>query len=503
MRIFGWEITKQKKPKEEESYESSKRMAGTILLPWEHKREIYAPENFQRYIDAYNSWVAICSTHNSNAVANAPMKLYVGKQKKDAKLIVKTAKIDRKIEQRLRSQANLLSYHRKSVEMEEVLDHPFLDMLKTVNPLMSRFDLWDATQLWLELTGNAYWYVYKDKMGIPKEIWPLPPQYVTIIGDREKIIAGYVYQRTTEKVPFTEDEIVHFKFYSPTGSLYGVGPLAAVMSAYIDDRSIKSFESTLMKNLGRPEAVLQSKEVLSDSEFKRLSQRWKQRFGGANKVGQTLILEGGLEYKPITFSPREMNYTTGRKMNRDEIAAAFGVPISKLTVEAVNLANAYVGEHQYMQDTIEPRLRRIEETLNEKLLPMYDENLFVAYDNVVPEDRDFELRERTSHLGSYVTTINEEREKIGLDKVEWGDKPWAQSSVVPIGEKPEQQLQVPMGGGMPMLGATPAAEGGQELPNEPGVDALDAAATEEDLSAMSDEELDAAIAALESEVGTE
>lgn len=487
MNIFGFDFFT--KAKAEPTTGGPARMSATVISPWEDKREIYAPENYQQLIAFYKSWVYVCASKNSDAVATAPLRLYVGKETKETKVLVKTAKLDKLQTERIRKQGNLIPYHRKAEELEEVLDHPFLDTIKAVNPIINRFDLWDVTQLWLELTGNAYWYVYKDNLGVPKEFWPLPPQFMRIVGSKEKIVAGYVYQRYVLKIPFENNEIVHFKFQSPSGGLYGVGPLSAVVDAAIDDKNIKTFETTLMANMGRPEGVLQSTQPISEPDFKRIKDRWRSTYGGKNKVGQTLILENGLTYTPLTFTPREMNYVIGRKMNREEIAAAFGVPMSKLTTEAVNLANAYVGEHQYMQDTIEPRLRRIEETLNEKLMPMYDENLFIAYDSVVPADKQFELQERISNLNSYITSINEEREKMGLDSVEWGDVPLAPAGIAPLGSQ-----QPTTEGGIPGF---PGGGGNAER----GVAAIEAAANGENLGRLTGEEIAAGAAGLEAGAG--
>jgi len=456
MSLFDFAITKA--PKEGGGSDIA-RIANTIILPWESGKELYSPEDFEAYIRAYKSWVYVCASKNSNAVAAAPLKLYVAKKKKSTKVIVKTTKIDKITEERLRKQGNLVSYFRKAEGMEEVVDHPVLDLFKNVNPMMNHFDLWDGTQLWLELTGNAYWYVYRDRLGVPAEIWPLPPQYMQIVASKTDIIAGYVYRRGVNTVPFDFNEIIHFKFFSPSGSLYGIGPLQAVMDSVIDDQRIRAFESTLMTNMGRPEAVLQSKEPILEAEFERIKRRWKQQYGGTRKVGQTLILESGLEYKPITFSPKDLNYVTGRKLNKEEIAAAFGVPMSKLTTDDVNRANASSGNWQYQHDTIEPRLRRIEETINEKLMPMFDESLFIAYESTLPADEAFELDQRTRHLGSYVTVINEEREKLGLNPVEWGDKPLTPAGIAPLGEHPEPAP--------PMLpGEIPDSPDGNKPPKE-------------------------------------
>ncbi len=439
MKIFGYEVAKAKdKPKEGEmNPEEVSRILSTLVNPWETGpgKEIFHQEDYHKLVNAYKSWIYICANKNATAVAESPLRLYVSKPSKESKVLTKSHKIDKTTIKRLTRKAGITNYITKAAEVEEIEEHPFLDMLKNVNPLINRFDLWELTQIWLELTGNAFWYVYKDNLGVPAQVWPLPPQFVRIVISPDKIVAGYVFQRTVQKIPFDETEIIHFKFGSPQGTLYGTGPLTAIMDTNIADQNIRIFESTLMKNQGRPEGILETMATVPEETFKRLKEQWRNNYGGANKVGKTLILENGLTYKPLTFTPREMNYVVGRKMNREEIAAAFGIPMSKLTTEAVNLANAYVGEHQYMQDTIEPRLRRIEEKLNEKLMPMYDENLFIAYDEVIPADKEYTLRERQANLGSFVTTINEERENLGMDAVEWGDVPLAQTGIGPLGSQ--------------------------------------------------------------------
>ena len=440
MNLFGYQVTKvnpKNEPGTQMDSEQVQRILSTLVNPWEtgFGKELFHAQDYHKLIAQYKSWIYICANKNATAVAETPLRLYLSKPTKESKILVKTNKIDKLTKVRLAKNANLTNYITKAAEIEEVVEHNFLTLLKNVNPLINRFDLWELTQIWLELTGNAYWYIYKDGMGVPLEIWPLPPQFVRIVISPDKIVGGYVFQRAVQKVPFDESEIVHFKFGNPAGTLYGVGPLTAIMDTNIADQNIRIFESTLMKNQGRPEGILETAATVPEETFKRLKEQWRDNYGGANKVGKTIILENGLTYKPITFTPREMNYVVGRKMNREEIAAAFGVPMSKLTSENVNLANAYVGEHQYMQDTIQPRLRRIEEKLNEKLLPMYDENLFIAYDEVIPADKEYMLRERQANLGSFVTTVNEERENLGMDAVDWGDIPLAPAGIGPLGSQ--------------------------------------------------------------------
>lgn len=433
MRLFGYEIKKVPLPVVDE------KVTRTVLLPWEVGREVFSPEDYRKLIDLYDSWVYVCASKNANAVAAANIKLYTSRGSTKQKFIVKTKTVDKVKLARFDKMPHLQSYIRKAAEVVEVLEHPIYDVFKNVNPIANRFDLWDATELFLELTGNSYWYIPKNNLGVPDQIWNLPSQYMKIVSDKKSLIIGYVFERGTYKIPFEYDEIIHFKFTSPSNQLYGLGPLAAALQSVSYDKDIRQFDSTLMRNMGRPEAVIEAPTVIGPDVYERVKEEWRKNYSGSAKIGKTIILEQGLTYKPITFPPKDMNHVIGRKMNREEIAAIFGVPMSKLTTESVNLANAKIGETQYQSDTIEPRLRRIEEKLNERFCPMFDERLFLAFDSTVPEDIDFEMRDRTQRLSSYITTVNEEREKLGMEKVEWGDIPLASSSIVPLGSGQQQE----------------------------------------------------------------
>jgi len=58
-----------------------------------------------------------------------------------------------------------------------------------------------------------------------------------------------------------------------------------------------------------------------------------------------------------------MSYLVGRKKTKEQIANAFGISMSMLTTDAVNLANAKAGNYQHAKNAILPRCRRFEEKL--------------------------------------------------------------------------------------------------------------------------------------------
>lgn len=468
MRILGFDTNlKRSKPLADTSItEGSRRASSVYLMPWETSRnEVILPHDFNQLTNCFKSWVYICASKNATSIATCKLKLYVAKPSSNSKLLVKTKDITRQQEKYLSNISGLGRYINKAAKVEEILEHPFLDMLVHVNPLINRFDLFELTQLYLEMTGNSYWYVPKNGLNIPSQIWVIPSQNMRIVPDKNSMLKGYVYKLGTVDIPFDVSEIIHFKFSSITSQLYGMSPLAAVSSSFVFDQNIRNFENTLMKNNARPEAILESPNSINDKEFERLRAQWKEQYGGERNSGKTIILEKGLVYKPITMSAKDIQFMIGRKNAREEICAAFGVPLSKVTVEDVNKANAKMGEWQYSKDTIEPRLRRNEEKINEQLMPMYDDNIFVAYDTPIPEDEEFDLRKQESNLRTFVTTINEVREEEGKDTVEWGDVPIAPMGMAPLGS--QQAPQYPGANTAPNNFEKPTLENGRPRETTP------------------------------------
>jgi len=437
MNIFGYKIKATKMKKEDIG-----KVSDTVPSWMDKNRNLLIPQNTASLLNAYKSWVYVCANKNATSFAQQNLKLYVTKQSKKDKVIVKTKQISSEMKKYIyQSSVSNLECVRKSIDMEEVTSHPLLDMLKNVNQFMNRFELLEMIDLHLELTGNAYVYVVKNAMGVPSSLWILPPDKMSIVPSKQDWIAGYIYRNPDgTEIPFTVDEIIHYKFPNPKDPYYGWSPLQAMADSYNLNLSYMTYEQKMVDNAGIPPiALIGPKDVnYQESDWKRILTRWNKTYMGAGNAGKTAWLEGGFDIKQLNVSPKDMNNLLGRKWTREEIAGGYGVPISKLTTDDVNRANAEAGNYSYMKDTIAPRCIRWQEKTNERLVPMFDERMFLLFDDPVPENKEFILKERESNLRMKVTSISEEREKLGLDKSSWGDLPVGQQSEVPYtGEKPE------------------------------------------------------------------
>lgn len=388
------------------------------LHPWQYNDNLYPEDNFYAMINANKNWVYVCSARNSSTVANTPLRLYVAKNKKGSKLKgYPTRSVDKSHEVSIRENAFLQNIPsvRKASEFEEILDHPFLDLKRNVNGFMNNFDLVEMTQLYQELTGNAYWHIIEDRMGVPREIWIIPPQNCKIIPDKKKFISGYKYDVSGgEPIDLSEKSIIHFKMPNPKNLYYGSAPFISIAEEFNLNQKINDYETAMFANGGTLSGLFETDESLGDHEFERLKNEIKQSFTGTRNAGKMPLLDNGLKYKPLGTSPKEMSYLGGREYIKECVLNAYGLALGMFSKEA-NRANVDGAIYQYTKSTIQPRLRRMEEKLNEKLIWRYDEKLFVAFDNPIPEDREYKLNERIKHIGWGIQTINEVRSEMGKE----------------------------------------------------------------------------------------
>jgi HK97 family phage portal protein len=410
---------------------------GYSVSQFQSGRPYYPDISHKSLIEKYIGWVYACANKNAISCAQVPLRLYVAKPSKSAKPRFRTRSLSRKQANYLYSSPSAQRFIRKASDVEEVEEHPFLDLLIKVNDFTNQFDLLEFTFLSQELTGNTYWLLVKSPLGPPTEVWPMLPQFMKIVPDKTKFILRYEYSvDNISKQIIKPEDLVHFRYLSMKTNFSGMGPLEACVAAADLHKEMNAYEVGLMENRAHPDfAIVLPPEATMPGEDaqKRIEKKWLKKFRGTQNTGKPTWLYGGAKLEQLQLSPKELAFLQGRKATLTEICAVYGVPLSKIVTEDVNRANAEAGDYSYMKDTIRPRLRKVEQKMNEKLLPMWDESLFCAFDDPVPEDKEFRLKQTESHLKVGYSSINEERQLDGQDEVGWGNVPILPINVVPLG----------------------------------------------------------------------
>ncbi len=391
----------------------------------------------QEYINAYGNvgWVYACVSRISSAIADAEWHLY-----------------------------------EKGKEDEKIIDHPILDLLHFVNPYHTGMEMMEQSQTYVDLVGEAFWMIIKDRAKRPSELWVVNPNKMKVVPHEKDYIAGYVYQNGQEQIPLETENIIHIKLPNPRNPYRGVSPVASIMSDVEAERYSSSYNRSFFQNSAEPNGVIQFEGTLTDAQYERLRYQWNSQHRGVNNAHKVAILEGGASWQGKQVSQRDMQFRDLRQMNRDVILGAFGMPLSILGIsETVNRANAESSEFTFARWVVRPRLQRIRAKLNEQFVPMFgNDKLVLTFTDPVPQNVERNLSVADTGFKSGYVTRNEAREKLGLPAVEGGDIFLTPLSSYPESADDEDDDDITENPNDPTTPTEPTApaEPG-ELPNDP------------------------------------
>ncbi len=333
-------------------------------------------------------------------------------------------------------------YKKTNKGVDEITEHPLLDLLYKVNPFTTKFDHFWSTQQYLELTGEAPWFLEK-KGTKPSSILLLRPDLLDV-KFQEDGKRYYEYRTNPQKpVRLEDDEVIFLKYPDPTNPFRGRGTLQAAVRTFNLDEYSEKWNVNFFYNSARPDALLNVKQKLTKSQLEDITKQWNNKFQGLDNASKVAILHGGLSYEPISLSQKDMEYLEMQRFTRDKILATFRVPKTAVGLtEDVNRANAEATDYVFSHRTIRPKLRRIFEQLNEFLVPYYGDNLFLDFDDPTPEDIELLGAERRENVKSGLLSVNEAREELNLPEVEGGSNIFIPAGVQPGGEVREQKKKI-------------------------------------------------------------
>lgn len=129
----------------------------------------------------------------------------------------------------------------------------------------------------------------------------------------------------------------------------------------------QDYESDILANNATPNGILKTDQKLSGKDVARqLASSWNNALRG--HAGSTVVLEQGLDYKPVSFSPENLQLKDSKAYIISQIARMFNVPESMVNASA-NKYNAL--EENYIifqQNTLAPLIESIKTAFNKTLL---------------------------------------------------------------------------------------------------------------------------------------
>ena len=310
-------------------------------------------------------------------------------------------------------------------------EHPAQQLLERVNRWYTRADLWRATEIYLNLWGAAYWMLDYDAEG-RREIWPLRPDRMSIVPDKDEYIRGFVYQGRGRQVALTPDEVVWFRYFNPLEEYAGLSPVAPARLAVDMGQDGLRFNRNFLRNSAQPDFVLLTNEQMNDSEIDDFYRRWEARFRGPAHARRPAVASFVRDIKTLGLSHREMDFIQGLRWSLEEVSRAYGVPRPLLSdLERATFSNVNAAERFFWRNTMVPEMGFLAEQVTRKLFPLLGyAGLEMEFDlasiEALAEDENARASRESQLLDRGVLTINEVRRARGLPDVPWGDV-WAKA----------------------------------------------------------------------------
>jgi Phage portal protein len=104
---------------------------------------------------------------------------------------------------------------------------------------------------------------------------------------------------------------------------------------------------------------------MTPEQFGRLKSELEESFEGARNAGRPMLLEGGLDWKSMSLSPRDMDFLEAKNAAAREIALALGVPPMLLGIPGDNTyANFQEANRTFWRQTVLPLVKRTAQALS-------------------------------------------------------------------------------------------------------------------------------------------
>ncbi len=314
----------------------------------------------------------------------------------------------------------------------EVTSHAALDLWNSPNPFMSGGAFRESGQQHEELTGEQWWVISKHPMAnLPLELWPVRPDRMEPVPDANDFTVGYIYRGPSgEIVPLGLDDVLFLRRPNPIDPYRGMGVVQTLLIDLDATRASAEWNAAFFRNSAQPGGVVEVDHRLDDGEFNEFRTRWAEQHRGVNNAHRVAVLENGLKWVDRRYTMQEMQFTELRGISREIIREAFGFPKPMMgATDDVNRANAEAAEVVFARWLITPRLKRVRQLLNTRLLPMYGataKGLEFDFDNPVPDDRDADSNELTARANAVKALVEagaygpSAREALGLPEIQFG-----------------------------------------------------------------------------------
>ena len=327
------------------------------------------------------------------------------------------------------AQLGLHTYRRVSdTDRERLTDHPMARILSAPGAQLTRYRLIERLVCDIAIYDVAYWVKVRMDSGELLGVIPIPPSRMQIEGDNWLQPEKFTVYGSKGDLELTPDQVVHFHGYDPVDLRFGSSPIDALRSLLAEEFEASRAREQMWRNGGRLSGVLRrpaDAPAWAPEARARFKEGWRAFTSAGGAAGGTPILEDGMEYEQLALDPAKAQYIEARKLTREEVAAAYHIPLPMVGIlDHATFSNIKEQHQQLYQDTLGPWLQMIQEEIGLQLIPDLPDADGVYVEFNLQEKLRGSFEEQAQQLQTAVgapwLTRNEARARMNLPQIDGG-----------------------------------------------------------------------------------
>ena len=277
-----------------------------------------------------------------------------------------------------------LNLYRKDANNQRTLmaEHPLHVLCHDQpNEWMTSVEFWEMMVISLNLRGNAFAYINRNRSGQVVELLPLQPDMVQVQMGTDFQLQYDVSMPDGTFKRFAVGEIFHIRGMSMNG-WQGISPISYARESIGLSLATEKFGGQLFKNGAKMGGVLEHPGKLSKDSYERIKASFDEAHSGDN-AHKTALLEEGMKFSRISLSANDSQFLETRKYQRSEIAAIFRVPPHMIgDLEKATFSNIEQQSLEFVNYSLMPWLVRIEKAIKRDLMTPAERKNLTAKFNV-------------------------------------------------------------------------------------------------------------------------
>lgn len=342
---------------------------------------------------------------------------------------------------RLRSQSIAsLPLHLKNSERQIASDHPLYKIIHDMpNADMCSSEFWEAQVANLDLWGNAYCRINRVQ-GRVVSLDILDPQFMRVQRTADGDIRYLYTKNNVDGGEYSEADILHFRGFTLDG-LIGLSPISYQAQAMGLQIAANNAAAQAFKNNLKAGGFLKTGDKILNTDQRQIMRESLAEFGKPENAGKWMILEAGMEPANMSgawINPQDAQLLESRYFGIEEICRAFGVPpqlIHSTDKSSSWASSAEQINQNFLTYSLNPTLKRIEQTITRKLLKPEERHKFYpifSVEGLLRADSAGRANFYSVLLQNGVMTRNEVRALENLPHVQGADQLTVQLNLTAI-----------------------------------------------------------------------